>query len=205
MMVEDVSLCAAMSGLFVSVANLSRWAPQGIGEINHQASLRWVAGLCIVTQNAGDLRKSPVVLCGVLHHVARDKANVAAINPISYPNCRGRRLLFLCNHQLQFAKAHNHVLLQHFTANLVLLARMALATHRRPYNLDENIAWMDGLVEQQGHRRRSRHRRKGVVGFFSAGACAAAPSMSTPTREVGVGAAVGAGAASGWRVFFWRL
>ena len=116
-----------------------------------QASLRQVAGLRIVTQNAGDLHESPIVSCGVLHHVVRDKANAAAIDPIGYPNCRDHRLLFPHNHQLQFAKAHDHVLLQHFPANLVLLALTALATHCRPYDLDKNTARMDGLVEQQGH------------------------------------------------------
>ncbi len=78
-----------------------------------QASLHQVAGLRIVTLNAGDLRERPVVLYGVLQYVARDKANMAAINPIGYPNCRDYCLLFPLNHQLQFAEAHNHCLLQH--------------------------------------------------------------------------------------------
>jgi hypothetical protein len=35
MQAEGMSLCAAASELCVSVANLSKWASQGIGEINH--------------------------------------------------------------------------------------------------------------------------------------------------------------------------
>jgi hypothetical protein len=46
-----------------------------------QASIRQVAGLRIVTQNAGDLRKRLIVSRSVLHYVVREKANRAAINP----------------------------------------------------------------------------------------------------------------------------
>ena len=116
-----------------------------------QASIRQVAGLRIVTQNAGDLRKRLIVSRSVLHYVVREKANRAAINPTGYPNCRDCHLLFPLNHQLQFAEAHNHVLLQHIAANLVLLARTALTTHHRPYDFNENTTWMDGLVERQRH------------------------------------------------------
>ena len=86
------------------------------------ASLRRVAGLWIATKNTGDLRKRPVVSCGVPHHVARDKANAAAIDPIRHPNCCDCRLLFPLNHQLNLTEAHRHILLQHLAANLVLLA-----------------------------------------------------------------------------------
>ena len=116
-----------------------------------QASIRQVAGLRIVTQNAGDLRKRLIVSRSVLHYVVREKANRAAINPTGYPNCRDCHLLFPLNHQLQFAEAHNHVLLQHITAKLVLLALTALATHHHPYNLEKDTACMDGLVKQKGH------------------------------------------------------
>ncbi len=87
-----------------------------------QVSLRRVAALCIRTQNMGDLCKRPVVSRGVFHHVAREKANAAAIDPIGYSNCCNRRLLLPLNHQLHLAEAHNHVLLQHLITNLVLLA-----------------------------------------------------------------------------------
>jgi hypothetical protein len=57
------------------------------------------------------------------------------------------RLLFLLNHQPNLTEAHHHVLRQHHAANLVLLARAALATHLGSYNLDDNTAWMDGLAK----------------------------------------------------------
>ena len=165
-----------------------------------QASLRRVAGLRIRTQNAGDLRERPVVSRGVFHHVARDKANAAAIDPIRYPNCCDRCLLLPLNHQLHLVEEHNHVLLQHLTANLVLLVQMALTTHCRPYNINENTARMDGLVEPKGHGRRSGRGRKDGGGYFSTDARATAPS--TATRGVGPSAAAGAGAAAGSAAFF---
>ena len=168
-----------------------------------QASLRRVAGLRIVTQNVGDLRERPVISRGVLHHVARDKANMAAINLVGYPNCCDYHLLFPLNHQLHLAEAHNHVLFQHNTTNLVLLTQTALATNRPPYNLDKNTAWMDGLIKQKEHGCHSGRRRKDRGGFFSAGAHVPAPS--TPTRGAGAGATAGAGIASGFAALFWRL
>ena len=83
----------------------------------------------------------------MFHHVARDKANTAAINPIHYPNFCDHHLLFPLNHQLHLTEAHNRVFLQHIAANLVLLARTALATHLSPYDLKKNTTWMDGLVD----------------------------------------------------------
>ena len=58
-----------------------------------------------------EVRKRPVVSCGVSHHVARDKANAAAIDPARHPNCCDRRLLFPLNHQLNLLEAHHNVLL----------------------------------------------------------------------------------------------
>ena len=92
------------------------------------------------------------ISCGVSHHVARDKANMEAFDPIHYPNCCNRRLLFPLNHQLHLTEAHHHVLLQHLAENLVLLIQAALATHLRPYNLNENTAWMDGRAPQQARQ-----------------------------------------------------
>ena len=66
--------------------------------------------------NTGDLRKRPVVLCGVSHQVARDKANAAAIDPVRHPNGYNRRLLFPLNHQLNLTEVHHNVLLQHLAA-----------------------------------------------------------------------------------------
>ena len=159
-----------------------------------QASLRRVAGLWIVTENTGDLRKRPVVSWSVPHHVARDKANAAAIDPIRHPNCCDRRLLFPLNHQLNLTEAHHNVLLQHLAANLMLLARAALATHLRPYDLDNNTTRMDGLAKQKGHGRHSgRGNKDGGGGFFSAGACAIALSA---VKRGGTGAGASAGAAA---------
>ena len=169
-----------------------------------QALLHRVTGLRIITQNAGDLRERPIILHGMLHHVARGKANVAAIDPIGYSNCRSRHLIFPLNHQQQFAEAHNHVLLQHLAANLVLLAQTTLGTHHRPYNLDKNTTRMDGLVKQKGHGCRSGHGKKDRGGFlFSTGARATAPL--TPTRGAGAGAAAGAGTAAGLTAFYWHM
>jgi hypothetical protein len=78
--------------------------------LKKQASLRQVAGLWIVTENTCDLRKRPVVSWSVPHHVARDKANAAAIDPIRHPNCCNRRLLFPLNHQLNLTETHHNVL-----------------------------------------------------------------------------------------------
>ena len=58
----------------------------------------------------------------VSHHVARDKANAAAINPVRYPNCCDRHLFFPLNHQLNLTEAHHNVRLQNLAANLVLVA-----------------------------------------------------------------------------------
>ena len=63
-------------------------------------------------------------------------------------------------------EAHHHILLQHLAANLVLLAQAALATHLRPYDLDENTAWIDGLVKQKGHGRHSGRDRKDRGGLI---------------------------------------
>jgi hypothetical protein len=94
----------------------------------------------------------------VPHHVARDKANAAAIDPARHPNCCDRRLLFPLNHQLNLTEAHHNVLLQHIAAIIVLLARAALATHLRPYDLDYNTTRMDGLAKRKG---RGRHSGRG--------------------------------------------
>jgi hypothetical protein len=68
-------------------------------------------GLSIATKNTGDLPKRTVISCGVSHHEARDKANVAAIDPARHPNCCDCRLLFPLNHQLNLLEAHHNVLL----------------------------------------------------------------------------------------------
>ena len=86
--------------------------------LKKQASLRQVAGLWIATKNTGDLRKRPVVSCGVSHQVARDKANAAANDPVRHPNGYNRRLLFPLNHQLNLTEAHHNVLLQYLAARL---------------------------------------------------------------------------------------
>ena len=74
-----------------------------------KALLLRVAGLRICTKHASDLREHPVISCGVSHHVARDKANAAAIDPIYYPNCCNRRLLFPLNHQLNLTTEAHHL------------------------------------------------------------------------------------------------
>ncbi len=129
--------------------------------LKKHASLRRVADLLIATKNTGDLRKRPIVFCGMSHHVARDKANAAAINPVRYPNRCDRCLLFPLNHQLNLMEAHHNVLLQHLAAILVLLARAALATHLCPYDLDDNTSRMDG------HMRHSECSRKDGGGASS--------------------------------------
>jgi hypothetical protein len=98
--------------------------------------------------------------------VARDKANAAAIDPIRYPNCCDCHLLFPLNHQLNLTEAHHHVLLQHLATNLVLLARAALATHLRPFDLDYNTAWMDGFAKQKGRGCHSGRGRKDGWGLL---------------------------------------
>jgi len=123
--------------------------------LKKHASLRRVAGNWIATKNTGDLRKRPVVSSGMPYHVARDKANAAAIDPVRYPNCCDHRLLFPLNHQLYLTEAHHNVLLQHLAANIVLLARAALATHLSPYDLDDNTTRMEGLAKRKGHGRHS--------------------------------------------------
>ena len=135
---------------------------------------------------------SVVQMIQELGHVARDKANAAAVDPIGYPNCCNCRLLFPLNHQLQFLKAHNHVLLQHFAANLVFLTRMALATHRCPYDLDKHTAQIDGLVKRKGHRRLVSQVRSATAmggGFFvpdpAAATAGAGAALSAATASVG--------------------
>ena len=147
------------------------------------------------------------------HHVARDKANAAAIDPVRYPNCCDRRLLFPLNHQLNLTEAHHNVLLQHLAAIIVLLARAALATHLRPYDLDDNTTRMDGLAKQKGRGRHSG-RDGGGDFLFSAGACTIASLSAVKRGGTGAGASAGAaacgagaaacGAGAGTLDFFWR-
>jgi len=126
--------------------------------LKKHASLRRVADLRIVAKNMGDLRKRPIVSSGMPHHVARDKANAAAIDPVGYPNCCDCHSLFPLNHQLNLMEAHHNIHLQNLAANLMLVARAALATHLRPSDIDDNTARMDGLAKQKG---RGRHSGRG--------------------------------------------
>ena len=87
-----------------------------------QATLYQVAGLRISTKNVGDLCECPVVLRGMPHHVARDKANAAAMDPVYHPNHRDCCLLFPLHHQLHLTESQHHILLQHLAVHLVLLA-----------------------------------------------------------------------------------
>ena len=179
-----------------------------------QATLRRVA-LWIVTENTSDLRKRPVVSWSVPHHVARDKANAAAIDPVRHPYCCNRRLLFPLNHQLNLTEVHHSILLQHLAAITVLLARAALATHLNPYNLDDNTTRMNGLGKRTKGRGRHRGRgsKDGGGDFFSAGACTIA-LLAVKRGGTGAGASAGAeacgagaeacGAGTGTLDFFWR-
>jgi hypothetical protein len=117
-------------------------------------------------------------------------------------------LLFPLNHQLNLTEAHHNVLLQHLAANLVLLARAALATHLRPYDLNNNTTRIDGLAKRKGRGRHSgRGNKDGGGDFFSAGACAITLSA---VKRGGTGAGASAGAAAcglgaGTLDFFWRF
>ena len=146
-----------------------------------QVSLRQVAGLHVVAQNTGDLRKSPVISCSVLHHVARDKANAAAIDPIGYPNFCDCHLLFPRNHQLQFAK---HTTTSSFNTRL----QISCSLHKQPWQLTViptiltriPHGWM-GSSNHKGTDAAAGTEGRTVVGFFSAGGRTAA--LLTPTRE----------------------
>jgi hypothetical protein len=50
--------------------------------------------------------RAPSYCATCLTTVVRGKVNVAAINPIRYPNCCNCRLLFPLNHQLHLTEAH---------------------------------------------------------------------------------------------------
>jgi hypothetical protein len=85
----------------------------------------------------------------------------------------------------------------------VLLARAALATHLRPYDLDDNTTRMDGLAKQKG---RGRGNKDGGGDFFSAGACAIALSAVKRggTSEGASAGAAACGSGAGALDFFWR-
>ena len=46
-----------------------------------------VAAHRIRAKNTGRMRERPIVMSGMLHHVTKEEANSAAIDPTSNPNC----------------------------------------------------------------------------------------------------------------------
>ena len=83
------------------------------------------AGL-IRIENTGVLHHHSIVACGMPHHVAREEANMAAINAITYPICRDRHLLAPVNQNLHLAQVHHHVAGQHLVTVVgVLLTKAA--------------------------------------------------------------------------------
>jgi hypothetical protein len=82
--------------------------------------------------------------------------------------------------------------------------RVALATHLRPYDLEDNTARMDGLAKQKGRRRNSGPGRKDGGGRLLHRWTACATALSTVTRGTGAGA-VACRAGTGTLEFLWRL
>ncbi len=91
-----------------------------------RAALRRVTAGRIRIKNTGNLRQRSVKACGLLHHVALEEADTAAINAVRYPIGGGCRLLPPLNLNLHLPKADHHILTHHLTAVPVLLTRVAL-------------------------------------------------------------------------------
>jgi hypothetical protein len=80
-----------------------------------------VAAGWIHIKKMGNLRQFSIEACGLLHHVALEEADMAAINTVRYPICGNRHLLLPLNLNLHIPKAHHHVLGHHLTTVAVLL------------------------------------------------------------------------------------
>jgi hypothetical protein len=74
----------------------------------------------------GHLHQRPVVMGSVFDHVTLEKANTAAVNPVSHPNSSNRHLLPPLNHDLHLPKPDHHVWLHQLaTVDGTLFARAA--------------------------------------------------------------------------------
>ena len=112
-----------------------------------RAALSSVEFLPVSREHTGDLRQRTVIPRRMLHHVARQKTNTAAINAVIDPYGSDRRLLLPLHQYLHLAEAHDNVLRQHFPAvDGVLLTGASLVTLLCPDNLHHNAGRM--------HRRR---------------------------------------------------
>ena len=100
----------------------------------------------IPVKYAGYLHQRSIVESGVLHHVAREEDNAAAIDPVSHPNHPNCFFLLSLHQQLHHTEADHNVLLQHLIpAHLVLLAQAALAAHLQSHDLHKDAGQMDRL------------------------------------------------------------
>ena len=112
-----------------------------------RAALSSVKFLPVSREHTGDLRQRTVIPRRMLHHVARQKTNTAAINAVIDPDGSDRRLLLPLHQYLHLAEVHDNVLRQHFPAvDVVLLTGASLVTPLCPDNLHHNAGRM--------HRRR---------------------------------------------------
>ncbi len=75
--------------------------------------LRGVATGRIGVKNMGNLCQCSVEACGLLHHVALEEANTAAIDAFRYPIVGDRHLLPPLNLNLHLLKVHHHILTHH--------------------------------------------------------------------------------------------
>ncbi len=66
-----------------------------------------VIGARISVKNTGHLRQCPVVTRGMFDHVTLEKANTAAVDPVSHPNSSNLRLLPPLNQDLQMPGGWN--------------------------------------------------------------------------------------------------
>ncbi len=126
-----------------------------------RAALRSVPAGWIRIKNMGDLRQHSIVACSMPHHVAREKANMAAIKAVCHPICGGCRLLPLLNLNLHLPKAHHHLVLgHHLTADAgVLLTKASPVTHLCPKDLHQNTSWMKRTMHLHNRRRCGNHFR----------------------------------------------
>mgnify|MGYP006977870331 CR=1 FL=1 len=115
-----------------------------------------VAGLRISREDTGDLRHRTVIPRRMLHHVARQKTNTAAINAIIDPDGSDRRLLLPLHQYLHLAEVHDNILRQHLpTVHLVLLTGAPPVATLSPDDLYHDAGRMRGGRRILGGRART--------------------------------------------------
>ena len=98
--------------------------------------LRSVGNTRIRTKNLCRLLESPVESPGMLYHVALQKTDPTAINPVGHPIAGDGGLLLPINQNLLLPETDQSILRDNRPAHIVLLTRAATISPLNPHNLD---------------------------------------------------------------------